>query len=259
MKLNGLRVLNTRPLDQGVSLNQAIEDAGGIPIVLPALTIEPSADAWLKKLPPLAQVEHAIFISTNAINYFFSKLEQLRLIWPATIETTAIGQSSANALEKWKISVDHVPAMADSEHLLQFDFLQQIKNQTILLVKGEGGKIDITNTLLTRGANLISIDVYRRILPNINPQRIYSLWHDDVVDIILFTSQQSIQNIFTLFGENGRSWLCKTPCVVISERLAEAASLLGMQTIFVSRYDTILNTLEGILSGQTRGFIHDNQ
>lgn len=244
MNLHGLRVLNTRPLDQGLLLNQAIEKAGGISITLPALTIEPTANDWLKNLPSLASVNQAIFISTNAINYFYTELEQQQLIWPSTIQTTAIGKTSANALAGWNIRVDCVPAVADSKHLLQLNLLQYVKDQIILLVKGEGGNPDIANTLLTRGANLISLDVYRRNLPSINHQYIDALWRDDAVDIILFTSQQSIQNIFTLFREHGRSWLCKTPCIVISERLAEAARLLGMQTIMVNCYDTILNMLE---------------
>ena len=104
--------------------------------------------------------------------------------------------------------------------------------------------MDITKTLLARGANLISVNVYRSILPNTEQKFIHSLWHDDQVDIILFTSQQAMHNIFTLFGEAARVWLCSKPCLVISERLAEAAFTLGMRTIIVSRYDTILNTLE---------------
>ncbi len=244
MSINGLRVLNTRPTEQGLSLHQAICDAGGVSIDLPALAIEPTTNNWLKNLPNLESIHQVIFISTNAVNYFYSTLEQQGLAWPATIQTTAIGKASAAALEKWRIRRDHVPSIADSEHLLQLNILQHVKNQTILLVKGEGGKMDISNTLLTRGAHLISLAVYRRTLPNTKQKRVHSLWHDDQVDIILFTSQQAMHNIFTLFGDAARYWLCGKPCLVISERLAEAAFTLGMRTILVSRYDTILKTLE---------------
>lgn len=244
MNLRGLRILNTRPLERGQALHQAICDVGGVSIDLPALAIEPTANNWLKNLPNLENINQAIFISTNAVTHFYSTIEQQRLAWPTTIKTTAIGSTTAATLAKWQIPVDHVPSIADSEHLLQLNPLQQVKNQTILLVKGEGGRMDITKTLLARGANLISVSVYRSTLPNTEQKFIHSLWHDDQVDIILFTSQQAMQNIFTLFGEAAHAWLCNKPCLVISERLAKAAFILGMQTIIVSRYDTILNTLE---------------
>lgn len=243
-KLDGLRVLNTRPLEQGLLLSKAICDAGGISIDLPAMVIEPTANDWLKFLPNVATIHHAIFISTHAIHYFFETIKQQGLAWPTTINTIAIGNASAAKLEKWKIRVDAIPSIADSDHLLQLDALQQVKNQTIILIKGEDGRADIANTLSTRGANLMPLDVYRRILPSVPTQQIHSLWHDNVVDIILFTSQQAMHNVFTLFGTEARAWLHRTPCLVISERLAKVAVMYGMKTIIVSRYDEILNTLE---------------
>ena len=244
MNLNGLRVLNTRPLEQGLALHQAIMNAGGVSIHLPALAIVPTTTDWLKTLPDLTSITHAIFISTNAVTHFYAALKQQQLVWPSTIQTTAIGSASAKALTTHHIRVDYMPSIADSEHLLQLNKLQQVRNQTIVLVKGDGGRMDIQRTLLQRGAHLIALDVYRRVLPDTSPTFLHSLWHDKLVDIILFTSQQSIHNLLVLFGEKARSWLCNIPCVVISERLAEAARHIGMRTIIVSSYDSLLNTLE---------------
>jgi uroporphyrinogen-III synthase len=252
MTLKGLRVLNTRPLDQGVLLNQDITAAGGIPIALPALVIEPTSDDWVTKIASFSHAHHAIFISPNAVHHFFSKLQQHPFLWPTTITISAIGQSTAKALATWKIPVDHVPIIADSKHLLELDVFQNVHHQTILLVKGEGGRMEITETLMSRGAHLISIDVYRRALPKIHPQCLRSLWYDNSVDVILFTSQQSIHNLLTLLGTEGRAWLCKTPCVVISERLAHAARMLGIKTIFVSDYSTIPKTLEHVFNEQKK-------
>lgn len=243
--LFGLRVLNTRPLEQGLSLHQAIQKAGGISIVLPAITIEPTSSDWLKNLPhPLDTVNHAIFISANAVAHFYSTLEQQQLAWPTTIETIAIGNATAEALTKWGIHVQHIPPIANSEHLLQLNVFQQIKNKIILLIKGIGGREQIQHTLQARNAQIIALDVYQRVLPIIPQKDIDSLWHDNKVDIILFTSQQAVHNIFSLFGDAARSWLCNKPCIVISERIAKAAFIAGMRTIIVSPYDKILNALE---------------
>ena len=250
-KLAGLRILNTRPLEQSLLLSQAICDAGGRSIDLPTLAIEPTANDWFNSLPNLASIKHSIFISTNAVNFFFKPLEQRNVAWPISIQNTVVGKATAATLAKWKVRIDNIPTIGDSEHLLQLDALQKVKNQTILLVKGEGGRMDITDTLLSRGANLSSLTVYRRVLPNISPQLPQSLWHDDAVDIILFTSQQAIHNIFTMFGKDAHSWICNKPCLVISERLKETAYQFGIRTIIVSSYDTILNTLEHYNQGLT--------
>ncbi len=242
--LQGLRILNTRPLHQGRALSQAIHDAGGISIDFPTLTIEPTSDDWLKHLPTIANIHSAIFISANAVHYFYQALQKSQLKWSASIKNIAIGKASAAALEKYKIHAHHIPAVADSRHLLQLDVLQKINHQTILLVKGEGGLSAISDTLLQREAHLISLAVYRRTLPIVIPQIAHALWHDNAVDIILFTSQQAIHNLFKLLGEDARTWLCNTPCLVISPRLAEEASLLGIQTIINCDYNAILVTLE---------------
>lgn len=250
-QLHGLRILNTRPEAQGILLSKTIIDAGGIAIPFPALTIEATDNNWLNHLGNLTSIHQSIFISANAVNYFFATLKQHHITWPISIETTAIGKASAAALEKWSIRNDHLPVMADSEHLLQLQSLQEVRDQRILLVKGEGGKPDIETALDSKGARVIALSVYKRVLPNIDQQDIQSLWQDDRVDIILFTSQQAMHHIFLLFGEQARNWLCSKPCVVISERLAQEAFKLGIQTVIISHYDRILNTLEGLS--------HDNQ
>ena len=252
--LNGLRILNTRPLPQGKQLSQSIADAGGVSIEFPTIAIEPTTDNWLSAMPDLTKVSLAIFISPNAVGYFFSRLKQQQIAWQQTLKVIAVGNGSAAALAALHIRVDYIPAIADSEHLLQLNVLQQINNQQVLLIKGEGGRPLVGETLLARGAQLSSLAVYRRVIPTIAQEYSNSLWHDDGVDIILFTSQQAMHNLFALFGDNARAWLCSKPCIVISKRLAKEAFSLGITTVLISRHDTLLSSL--IYYNQ--GLIYDN-
>jgi len=252
MNLNGLRVLNTRPLEQGLALTKAINAANGVSIELPALTILPTSDEWIHDFLKLNNINQAIFISANAVNYFYQKLKDHKLIWPLNIKITAIGKASAEALLKWDVHVDNIPKIANSLNLLQLSNLQEIKNQTILLIKGEDGLDIIASKLIERGANLISLAVYKRSLPKISLQQIQTIWHDDIVDIILFTSQEAMLSIFTLFGINGKDWIINKPCLVISDRLADFAQKLGVKIVIVSPYDEILSALEQY-AGQNKG------
>lgn len=252
--MKGLRVLNTRPLNQGDALNNDIRAAGGVPLHFPALEIESTAIDWLSGMPNLTQVKQAIFTSANAVDYYFAALTTTGIQWPRNICVMAIGNATAAALSKHGIHVHHSPLIADSEHLLKLDVLQSIEKQTILLVKGLGGRQLIAETLLSRGAHLIPLAVYRRKLPVVKQEYINSIWQDDAVDIILFTSQQAMLNLFTLFEQGGHSWLCNKPCLVISKRLAKEAYLLGIRTIITCQY----NEISGTLVHFNQGLTHDN-
>lgn len=270
MTLQGLRVLNTRPHHQAQVLSMAIEQAGGIACNLPALAILPTPLAgWFTTMPGLSLIQQAVFTSTNAVTFFFNTLKDHQLIYPKTIYTLAIGQATAHALLSWGVDVNGTPTVANSEHLLQLDTLLQIKDQHILVITGINGRRSIVDTLRLRLAHVIDLAVYRRALPNPDPELIETLWRVHPVDIILLTSEQAIHQLFILFGKPARRWLCQTPCVVISDRLAQVAYQVGMRSILVSRHDSILNTLNDYKEARAKntlsywrpnqGFRHDRQ
>jgi uroporphyrinogen-III synthase len=239
--LQGLRVLNTRPKQQASSLAQAIEDAGGLSINLPLLDIKPTTTTWKNKLPALEKFQYAIFTSPNAAHYFFTEISPHT--WSNNTKILAIGQGTTKALIQLGFPTPTCPKQADSEHLLMLDALQNIKNQNILLIKGQGGRTLIHTTLIARGAYVSVLDVYQRVLPQHNKNRTQTLWHEDAVDIILITSETALVHLFALFGEQARAWLCSKPYLVISERLRKAAYDRGIQTVMVNSYDHIIHQL----------------
>lgn len=251
--LNGIRILNTRPQNQAKTLSKHITEAGGISIECPTIEIKATNKIWMKLLPDLSEVNLAIFVSANAVHQCFTQLKLNNISWPTHIEVIAIGHGSAKALAEVNILVNNIPDKADSEHLLTLKILQQLKNQTVLLFKGEGGRQLIEEGLLQRGAKLIILNVYRRMMPKINHQFINSLWRDDLVDIILLTSEHSIHNLFKMFSKEGHQWIIEKPCLVISERLAKSASYFGIKKIIISHPDRMMNTLfdyyQGLLHG----------
>ncbi|BCA96842.1 uroporphyrinogen III methyltransferase [Legionella antarctica] len=251
--LNGLRVLNTRPRNQAQALSKSIIDAGGISIECPAIEIKATNAAWIRLLPDLLKVNQAIFVSANAVHHCFTQFRLNGIHWPAQIKVIAIGQGTAKALGELNIQVNYLPETPDSEGLLSLSNLQQLKNQTVLLFKGIGGREVIEKGLLQREAKVITFNVYRRVLPQIRGQFINSLWHDDLVDIILLTSEQSIRNLFKIFAKEAHDWLQEKPCLVISERLGKSASRLGMKKIIISHPDWMMNTLLDYYQGSIHG------
>lgn len=243
LSLNGLRVLNTRPKHQAAKLSQTIQAAGGIAIELPTLEISPLSLDWLSRLPPLTTVQKAIFISTNAVHCFFSGLQSQHRIWPHTIQTFAVGAGTAAALEKQNISQIQTPTISGSEHLLALPDLQNMSQQSILLIGGESGRPLLHTSLCNQNANVYPIAVYRRGIPKINLPFTHALWQDNAVDMLIMLSQAGIDNLFHLFEESAKSWLQSKPWIVISPRLVEIAHKYQVKNVILSTYTDMVNTL----------------
>ncbi len=250
--LQGLRVLNTRPIKQGLELSQKIREAGGISIDCPALAICATQKNWLSTLPALPEITLAVFISRNAVEYFFSEMEKAKIKWPPGIETIAIGKATASALEKCAIPVHHTPEVADSEHLLNLAIMKDIHQKKILLVKGTGGRPLLEKAFVAAGAELYVTEVYTRDMPFYQQAEVNSIWQNNAVDIILYTSEQAMLNLLGMFGPQARDWLSNKPSLVISERLAKTAAGLGMQHIIISAPDKLFETL----CDYNQGIIH---
>lgn len=241
--LKGLRILNTRPQEQAHELTQSIRASGGIGIELPAIEIQETSSNWIALLPNLNNVEHAIFISANAVHYCFTQLKQRHINWPSSIHVIAIGQGTSASLQKFNIHVNAIPELPDSEHLLSLEELQHLEKKNVLLFKGKEGRPLIEERLRKNGANLVILQVYQRVMPKISPLFVESVWRNDLVDIILITSEQSLQNLFKLFDKEAHDWLRNKSWLVISERLAQIASSLGIYNVKISHPNQVLNTL----------------
>lgn len=255
-RLTNLCLLNTRPAAQASMLTQAITAEGGRCIEFPVLDIEALPDNWVSKLPALNTVSQAIFISANAVHYCFNALDKAGLHWPEQIEIIAIGTATAQSLNDRKQLKSRVPVLSNSESLVNIPELLSASEGNILLFKGIGGRTLIADTLRARGLNLTCIDVYRRGLPTVDEKKIKALWNNTDIDIILLTSEQSINNLLILLGEAGKDWLCEKPCIVFGERLAKVATRAGIKQVILSSPDALLNSLyqfnQGLIHGQHR-------
>ena len=225
--LTGVTILVTRPAGQTESLCARIDQSGGHPIAFPTIAIEPVSIA-----PELGaqtpEYDWLIFVSVNAVEH-----GRRRVTVGERTRTAAIGKATAAALESKKIRVDVCPKNgATSEALLDHPDLKQIANQSVLIVKGEGGRELLHDALLQRGARVTTLDVYRRILPVIEAVAVQQLehrWREDPVDIVTLTSVQTLDNLLALLTSDGRALLGSTAFVTVSERIAAAARAHGLQ------------------------------
>lgn len=227
-ELNGKTVLVTRPAHQAAPLCRLIEQAGGKPLLLPALLINDRSTQpdITQRLARLDNYQLVIFISPNAVNIGLEAIERHGLDINKPLLAT-VGKGSARALQqRLGRQPDLIPEGSyDSEALLALPQLQQVKGQSILIVRGEGGRELLADTLRSRGAVVDYAEVYRRDCP-LPPAD--GNWLEQA-DIITVTSGEALQNLLTMTPPTRHDMLYNMPLVVISQRCAELARQLGFR------------------------------
>ncbi len=220
-------MLVTRPAHQAETLCRMIAAAGGEPVRLPAIEIAPPADpaALATILSRLDRFDLAIFVSPNAVR---ATLTQLHGHLPAALALAAVGEGTQRALA----AAGHADVLApgerfDSEGLLALPDLQQVRGQRVLILRGDGGRELLADTLRSRGAEVTYAECYRRQLPAVpDPVALAHLAAGEI-DVAVITSGEGLANLLALGGDAARTKLLATPLVVVSARQAQAARALG--------------------------------
>ena len=228
--LEGMGVLVTRPMHQAEGLCRLIEATGGRPLRFPALEIREPADPGQAK-DLLAQTwDWLLFVSANAVDFALRLSGGL----PPGARIAAVGQATAEALVEAGHPVDLVPdGPFDSEALLANAAMTRVAGQRILIVRGEGGRALLGDTLTERGATVAYAEVYRRACPDLDPAPLLARWEQDVQAVVA-TSGEILDNLLGMLGEAGRDRRLGTPLVVVSPRMAEQAAQLGFRRIAVA-------------------------
>lgn len=167
-------VVITRPYAQAVPLAQRVAATGRAVEVLPLLEIAPLPDtaplrAVLARLHDFALVA---FVSPNAIDAAFAHLDR----WPAGVTIAVVGEGSRAALAAHGITPDcativspHDTEHSDSEHLLETLDLAALRDQPVLIVRGEAGRELMADGLRAAGAIVSTVAAYRRGVPALTP------------------------------------------------------------------------------------------
>ncbi len=238
--LAGLRVLVTRARHQSAGLVALIEQHGGTAIRFPVIEILPARDlrAARASLASLDDFALVIFVSANAVEHGLALMNTAAV--PKTrVRLMAVGERTAAALERAGFDAVLRPARgSSSEALLALPELdaRTIAGTRVLIVRGEGGRQLLGDTLSKRGARVTYAEVYRRALPAANGS---GLAGGGGIDTIVITSLEGFENLFAMLGQDAAAWLKQAGYVVISERLADHARALGIkdQPVIAARAD----------------------
>lgn len=238
-----MRVIVTRPAAQAVGWVDRLRAAGHDAVALPLIEIADAADpapvraAWSR----LDELRLVVFVSPNAAERFMAARPEGR-DWPAGTRAGSTGPgTSQSLLDRGVPAASLVEPAADAP---QFDSEalwarlagDDWQGARVLIVRGDGGREWLAETLGARGAVVEHLAAYRRCRPVMDgAQRavLAQALSDPDAHVWLFSSSEAIDNLEALAGP-GADWT-RSRAVATHERIAGRAQRLGFLQVALAR------------------------
>jgi len=233
-----MSILVTRPSPKGEELVSRLRTLGQVAWSFPLIAISPGRElsTLADKFAALREGDLLIALSQHAVAFAEAQRQQHELHWPAAPGYLAIGRTTALALHQVSgITVRYPLDREISEVLLQLPELQNIAGKKALILRGNGGRELIADTLIARGADVDICECYQRSPVHYDGAEEAMRWQSRGVDTLVVTSGEMLQQLWTLIPEWYREqWLLRCRLLVVSERLAGLAREMGWQEIQVA-------------------------
>ncbi|WP_426661434.1 uroporphyrinogen-III synthase [Rhodanobacter aciditrophus] len=225
--LRGRVVVITRPAGTAAALARRVRGDGGVPQLLPGLSLRGAADAAAMRTQLRAALagDLLVFASPAAVR-FAAALAPLRT--GATV--LAVGRGTAQALRRHGVSAQ-VPSRQDSEGLLQLPAATALRGKRVALIGAPGGRGVLRDQLAARGARLCELQVYRRVPPRLDRRHVAAVLALPRSARVLLSSAEALQNLANLLPAPALARLRAAVAVVSSARLAQAARAAGFTRI----------------------------
>ena len=215
-------VIVTRPAAQAGHLLELLAAEGFNGVSVPMLRIE-----FLERVAPpdFSELDTLIFISTNAVAAFAQRVNAQAV--PKSAKIFGIGEQTVRALNDIGVLADGADALT-TEGLLQHAWFSEPRS--VLIVKGEGGRQTLRDTLVQRGSRVSSWEGYRRLGPEAcHKAQMCDLLADSPI-AVLTQSGETLANV--LDTVNGNSALLQgVPVIVPSQRVADTYSAAGLRLV----------------------------
>lgn len=238
--LSGLIVLLTRPSIQVDNMRRAIESSGAEVLSLPLIEINALNDAQaiqdLKgKVLQLDSYQSLVFVSNNAVSFGGEVINNYWPQFPVGVDVIAIGPTTAEAArERLACEVIQPSSGMTSEDILSLPQLQDVSEKKIGIVRGQGGRELLADTLRERGAMVDYLEAYSRTPVVYVSTDFCAKLQASGVNVLTVSSGESLDRLTPLLADN-RELMQQLHLVVPSERVAGQALDAGYQRVHNAR------------------------
>lgn len=223
-------VVITRPVGDGVTLARRVRAAGGVPLLLPGLSLRGMADAaGMRAAMRQAMADELLVFTSPAAVRYAAALAPLRT--RATV--LAVGRGTAQALRRQGV-LAQAPSRQDSEGLLDLPAARDLRGRRVALVGAPGGRGVLRAQLAARGARLRELQVYRRVPPRLDRRHVEAVLALPRSARVLLSSAEALRNLVDLLPASALARLCAAVAVASSARLAQAAREAGFARVVLA-------------------------
>ena len=236
-RLEGKRVLVTRPKERVEELCFLLEDEGAEVVSLPLLELRPPEDPR-----PLAAAAEAIqryrwvvFASSSAVDAFVEALREAgTLSRMGVVKVAAVGPRTARTVESYGLKVAVEPAEHTGLGLFEAmkDDLQP--EDEVLLPAAEEGRRELELALREHGVRVTRVTAYRST-PAALPPEVQEELRAAPPDVVLFASPRTVE---VFLEAAGRERLGQAKVVAIGPTTSGALARLGVEVSAVAERPT---------------------
>lgn len=230
--LGGASVLITRPVGQGRVLARRVRELGGVPVLLPGLSLRATDDPVRAEveLREALQGDLVIFTSPSAVR-FAAALAPLQ---GAAVVAT-VGQGTAWTLHRHGVEHVVVPETTqDSEGLLATAALARVAGRKVAVVGAPGGRGVLQARLRERGAKVRQVNVYQRVPARLDRRHVQALEQLREPGYLLLSSGETLCCLQQALDASAWRRLRATRAVVSSTRLRQQMQQAGFDRVSVA-------------------------
>jgi uroporphyrinogen III methyltransferase/synthase len=257
LPLAGKTVLVTRSVGQSSQFSDRLTTLGATIIEMPTLEIRPptSWEALDSAIANLSDFDWLILTSTNAVDYFFTRLnaqgKDSRAL--AGVKIAVVGEKTAQSLQHHFLKPDYIPPSFVADSLVE-NFPEALLEKKLLFPRVEsGGREILVKEFTAKGAEVIEVAAYQSCCPSSIPESAELALKNRQVDIITFASSKTVQFFFHLtqhiLSEN--SFLDRVCIASIGPQTSKTCvALFGRVDIEADEY-TLDGLTEAIIKSET--------
>ena len=240
-----MRIIVTRPAAQAQAWVRDLRERGLDAVALPLIAIGAAADPEVVRVAWETLSEHrlVVFVSPNAVEQFFAAAPE-GARWPDRTLAGSPGPGTTRELRARGVSAASIAEPAadapqfDSEALWAQLSARPWQGRSALIVRGDGGRDWLADTLRSAGARVELLAAYRRVASKPDAAQralLAAAVAAPAEHLWLFSSSEAIDRLAALRPDLDTAAWHASQAVATHPRIAERARALGFGAVHGAR------------------------
>ena len=248
--LFGKSIMVTRSRTQSSSLVEKIMDLGGNPIEVPTIKIEKIENniELEKEISNIKDYTYLVLTSTNGVDIFFDKLDEMGLDSRAlsNIKVCAIGSATAKEIKNRGINADIVPEKFIGEYL--FEELKPILKESdkVLMPRAKNAR-DFLVDKIGEICEIKEVHTYETVVDPTRKEEVLEVLNQDDINYITFASSSTVKNFVEIIGQENLNKLENIKVISIGPITTQTAKELNINVYKEAEIATIDGMIDIII------------